>query len=234
MVAYGRTRQSGKIDPSALPTPYLNMILADSPVAVWPLAGGSGAELIAARDFTLTGSPSAQTGGPDNTSTGFDGSTQYGQTASASQLAPSGDITFEAWAYLAATTDTTVLGAVAASGNTFAWLFYISLGKWWAAIGQSNGSPHLDASSPSSVVAETWYHLAATLSGTTLTLYVNGSVVASNSSTTGSRYTGSIPVHVGRYNSTWPTPKFNGRLAYAAFYGSALSAGRIAARAAFA
>ena len=234
MVAYGRTRQSGKIDPSALPTPYLNMILADSPVAVWPLAGGSGAELVAARDFTLTGSPSAQTGGPDNTSTGFNGSTQYGQTASASQLAPSGDITYEVWAYPNAGTDVSVVGAVGASGPSFAWLFDIVGGKWRAAIGQSNGSPHLYASSPSSVLTATWYYLAATLSGTTLTLYVNGSVVASGSSTTGSRYTGSIPVHVGRYNSTWPTPKFNGRLAYAALYGSALSAGRIAARAAFA
>ena len=233
MVAYGRSRNPGVMDQLVKSASYRNLILADSPVAVWPLAGGSGAELIAARDFTLTGSPSAQTGGPDNTSTGFDGSTQYGQTASASQLAPSGDITYEVWAYPNAGTDVSVVGAVGASGESFAWLFDIVGGKWRAAIGQSNGSPHLDASSPSSVL-QRWYYLAATLSGTTLTLYVNGSVVASDSSTTGSRYTGSIPVHVGRYNSTWPTPKFNGRLAYAALYGSALSAGRIAARAAFA
>ena len=234
MVAYGRSRNPGVIDQLAKSTSYRNLILADSPVAVWPLAGGSGAELIAARDFTLTGSPSAQTGGPGNTSTGFDGSTQYGQTASASALAPSGDITYEVWAYPDAGTDVDVVGAVGASGNSFAWLFDIAGGKWRAAIGQSSGSPHLDASSPSSVLTATWYYLAATLSGTTLTLYVNGASVSSDSSTAGSRYTGSIPVHVGRYNSTWPTPKFNGRLAYAALYGSVLSPEQIAARAAFA
>lgn len=104
----------------------------------------------------------------------------------------------------------------------------------YAGSGQSSGLPHLDASSPSSVLTATWYYLAATLSGTTLTLYVNGASVSSDSSTAGSRYTGSIPVHVGRYNSTWPTPKFNGRLAYAALYGSVLSPEQIAARAAFA
>lgn len=232
MVVYGRSRHPGTIDPLAMPTSYLNTILEDSPVAVWPLAGGSGTELIATRDFTMTGSPSAQTGGPDNTSTGFDGSTQYGNTASASALAPSGDITFEAWAYLASESTGNIMGAAPSTGNPFAWLFDLSGGKWRAAIGQSSGSPYLDATDPSSITTGVWYHLAATLSGTTLTLYVNGSSVASDSSTTGSRYTGSIPVHIARYNSTWPTPKFNGRLAYTAFYGSALSAGRIAAHAA--
>ncbi len=72
-----------------------------------------------------------------------------------------------------------------------------------------------------------WTYLVLTKAGTTLTLYVNGTAVAS-ATVTGTVNTSTNILAIGRLGSS-NSEYFNGSVDEVAVYASALSAGRIAA-----
>lgn len=230
MTAYGRQRQPGKIDPLAVSIGYATVVLGDAPVAFWRLNDASAVDSVAGRDVTWGNGPTAADG-PVGVAraTAFNGTSQYGQTASASALVPTGDISIETWAYLTSTSGSrSVLGATPTTGNPIAWGFDLSSGKWRFILGDGAGNPYASISDPADAVTGQWYHLVGTFqaSGTASKLYVNGAQVASSTSTAGTRYTTPCPVQIGRYNQTW-SQFFPGRLAACALYNAVLSAAQV-------
>lgn len=237
MTNYSRLRTPGAIDSVVSSTEYLAAILVDNPIAVWPLAGASTTESVSGRSISFNGTPTSTTGPPTTpsiaTATAFAGAfSQYGNVAANPVFGPSGDITWEAWVLRASgSAGVSVCGASPNSGNPCAWGIDTqgagSSNKWRGFITDSAGNPYVAAADTSTITLGTWYHLAVTLLGTTLTLYVNGAPV-STSGPSGTRYApGSVPVQIARYNSTF-TQYFTGSIAYLAFYGAALSAARVA------
>lgn len=237
MVALPQRRVPGKIDPLATALDvYLAEVLADSPIGYWPLAAGSGVDVVGGRDATMTGSPTSQAGptGVAGQASGFDGTSQYGRTSTSTVFTPNGDITFEVWAKTSNPVDEGfLLGAIAPSGSQYSWFINWYLDKIEASIGRSgSGYGYLYATTPSALAVDQWHHFAATLTGTTLRLYTNGTQVGSTSTTTGTRATGSAHhVSIANFNASYMGAAHLAKatIARAAFYGSALSATRIAA-----
>lgn len=79
----------------------------------------------------------------------------------------------------------------------------------------------------SSLTAGTWAHVAATWDGTTLRIYNNGSQTATSTATSGSAFTNSANISIGR--STQFGRYFNGTIDDVRIYSRALSAADVAA-----
>lgn len=230
MTAYGRQRQPGKIDPAAVSVDYATVVLGDGPVAFWRLNDTSTVDSVAGRDITWGSSPSAAAGpaGVDRASA-FNGTSQYGTTASASALVPTGDVTIEAWANLTSTSGTrSAFSAIPATGNPACWTIDLIGGKWRFLLGDTGGGTYASRSDPSPASTGLWYHIVGTFatSGTVTKLYINGTEVASTASTTSTRYTAASPVQIARYNQTWGQ-FFPGSLAGLALYDKVLTPAQI-------
>lgn len=210
---------------------YAQQVLLDSPVGFWPLdrvntldLSGNGRHLA-----TTEGTPTAHSDLAPSTL--FSGSGQSLYTAAATALAPSGDLSWEIWAKKTSGTGLYSVFGAASSGNPLPWGFDTAGNVWRAFLGDSAGNAAQLAVDPTTIVNGRWYHLAATLNGTTISLYVNGAVVASNSTVSSTRVSNGATarnVFVGRYNLSF-SQYFPGALFGAAFYGSALSAARVQA-----
>lgn len=127
----------------------------------------------------------------------FDGTGSYLVSSISSQSFNwVGDITLEAWIYPSSLNGSSsqvygIIGSSASTADGKTFLYVYGNGKFGIGI---NGSNEL-AGSAGNIVSGSWQHIAAVRSGSTTTLYVNGSSVASG--TTGVWSSGSNPIYVG-------------------------------------
>ncbi len=145
-----------------------------------------------------------------STSMAFDGTGDYLLSPASTELDfGTGDFTIETWVNFTALTSNRVLLDRWATGNANGWQLY------WRSTGTSmtflTGSSTVLVQDPngSNITTGTWNHVAVTRSGTTVRLFVNGTVVATNTSSVS--FTNTLPLGVGIQTSTATNP-LNGYL----------------------
>jgi hypothetical protein len=161
--------------------------------------------------ITRNGDVSVQTFSPFATTTAyspathggsafFDGSGDYLETTS-SQIIPSGNFTIEAWAYItnSSSTQTIVAQGTGVGDGARTWMgIENSSGAKWAV--QVGGTQAISSVTP---VLNAWHYLAMVYSGSTIKMYLNGTEIASASSTTNaSNTTLKIGTNWGGYITT--------------------------------
>ena len=218
---------------------YAEVTLTDSPVAFWPLDDASPVDTIAARNITWNGSPGTGVAGPSAAipkCTHFSGGAVFGKTtATATQLNPAGDMSWECWvSRWNQPPGNASIVSCGTSGNPSTWGFDAPspTGGWSAYMTSNNGGgTYLRVTDPTAIGnTGAWRHLVATLSGTTLKLYVNGVEVASSNTPSGTRDANGVArnVFISKYNDNY-TQYVPADVAALALYGSALSPARVLA-----
>lgn len=136
--------------------------------------------------------------------------------------------TVEAWVRLNSSTSYhSVLNRDAGAASR-GWAFYVKDGKL-DLFGNATASSPTDHLGTTTLSTATNYHVAATFDGTTVVLYLNGS--GDGSFTTGAGVNSLNGITVGTSLAGSGTQSFSlaGNIDHVAYYGTALSAGRIAA-----
>ncbi|MSY91104.1 MAG: hypothetical protein F2654_03145, partial [Actinobacteria bacterium] len=212
---------------------YPAAVAADSPVGYWKLDEASGsASAVDSSGNSLNGTPTAVTFGAANSSPLGGSAASFNGTSSRillprSPAFVSGDSTVEAWINPATTTGVQWIyskGQTNVAGQIGLNLTGGALVGWYSASA---------ASSATGVVpVGRWSHVAMTVSGGSMVLYVNGTVVGSAPiALNADPASADLPEQIGSAandaagatGSNW----FNGRLAQVAVYSSALPASRI-------
>jgi len=200
-------------------------------VAHWRLDENSGTVANDSRGTnhgSLVNSPIWSTGQGGSALT-FNGSNNYVSVPYASSMNLTGDLTVAAWVRPAAFGGGTVHRIVnmphnEADGAEQYALVTTETGEPRFYIGGTSGDSWVGAIS---LPLNTWSHVAGTINGTTMTLYVNGAAAATGT------FTGTRSGHlsgdasIGRFSSSFPQ-LWNGRIDDVRVYGRALSAGEIA------
>jgi hypothetical protein len=236
---YSHTLSAARVAAHYAQRTYAHAVLSDTAVAFWRLdeaTGTTAADRAGTNDGAVSGGvtlgePGALSDG--NTAMRFDGADGSSVTApnSATLMAINGSeaITMEAWI--------NPESLVLPSGFR---LFYSFPGQPASYLGLFNGGPPrivvalvIDgvqrsfAAGPT-LVAGSWYHVAATYDGAALTLYVNGSPVGELTGLSGPVNIGASGVQIGGYPMAGANLSFDGVVDDAAIYGRALSAAEIA------
>ena len=111
-------------------------------------------------------------------SSSFDGSSSYIALGGQSAFAfGTGNFTIECWFYATVVSSTQVIYSSQTNGSyVTAPDIYIYAGKFYVQVSSSNP---INGSGPTTVLPNTWYHVALVKNGSTTTLYVNGTYEAS-------------------------------------------------------
>jgi hypothetical protein len=173
--------------------------------------------------ITRTGSLTQGSFSPYGTrwSNSFDGDGDYLSIANNAALnMGTSSFTIEAWIYLTATPgDPGILGGIildkdGLSGSSFP-QYALSVSSTRRAVFQASAVPRTGSTPQSSITSSsvlnlhTWYHVAATRSGTTATLWVNGVSEGTTSTVPSDLTTGSRPLLIGWTDRGAPAPAFN-------------------------
>ena len=147
----------------------------------------------------------------------FDGNGDYLSIKDSVDLnMTAGDFTIEAWVRASATSTQSQMilskdGQVGVAYAQYVIAFNPSR-KIDAAVGSGNGTSYTQAISSTTVLSlDVWYHVAFVKSGTTLTLYINGTSEAS-ATQTGTMTTGNRPLLIGWQQGQPVQQYFNGYL----------------------
>lgn len=214
---------------------YSSEVLADSPLAYWRLGESSGTTMLDSssngRNGTYQGGPSLGATGllldDSNTAVVFDGVDDVSLVPAAAWMtAPS----FTAEAIFSPSTIAAGAGTIVCrNGAGPVWILRREGAKILGYV--FAGGLFKSITSTTTLVAGLRYHAVLTYDGSTLRLYVGGSFETSLAVTGLSTATTS-PVSIGANSLATPSECFAGTIDEVAFYGSALSAGRLAAHAA--
>ena len=229
----------GAVYPAAVPASYIAAVYQDDPICLFRLDEQSGPTFIDSAASTKIGTwTSATLGstvlvpGDGATSIAFNGTASVGQTLALNALPAYSSFTAEAWIKLTsvATSDQTIVAAYHNGFNYNPFRFYANLTTLSAFfIGASSGT--LSGSAPGFTLAiNTLYHVAVTVTGTTLTFYVDG---VAQTTTYASRQAvlpgvGILEVLIGNGNVPASQGVF-GNESLVALYPSALSGARLLA-----
>lgn len=144
----------------------------------------------------------------------FDGNGDYLTVPHNSAFSANADFTVECWLRMAELNRLQfVVDKRSGTANNTEWFFYIgSDNKFTAALFNttSTGGVYLNATSSSVLLINTWHHTAFTLAGTTLRLFIDGTLEATNSTPTGTYATNTNQLIIGRDVSTVPGRDLNG------------------------
>ena len=234
---------------AAAHAPNPNAVLSLNPIAYWRLnetnqpppadiATNSGSLGAAGSGFDLDGVASGQPGIVGNSFRFYNPNLNVPYFASrvdvpySAALNPNGPFTVEFWVKPAQLTtdlfcpacalDTTQNGGSSRSG----WIFYqASNNAWQFRVGGLSG--YAATLAGGAAQANVWQHVAGVYDGANVTLYVNGQLVAGPVSASGFSPNPSQPLRLGA--TTIPNRGYDGWVDEVAFYGTALSAGAIAA-----
>lgn len=214
---------------------YRSTVLAAGPVAYWRL-GGTGSTVAAETGTSgtavggVTATAGALTGDPDG-ARDFDGSTGRVDVASSPALNMTGDLTVEAWVR----PDRVHSGVVVQKGGPRGypeWQYRLGMtsgGQWRGTVFM--GSTARAVTAPGSAAIGKWTHLVLTRSGDTMTIFVDGTAVAT-ASAVGSLNVSSFDLAIGRSGES-TTSYFDGALDEVAVYDRALDAATVRAHHAF-
>jgi Concanavalin A-like lectin/glucanases superfamily len=218
---------------STFPRCYSDAVTADGPVGYWRLdetSGTTATDSAGSRNGTYTnGVTLGQTGAMSaaaNKAASFDGTDDRVVTPYAAALNPS-QFTVEAWAkpssggaYRTLVAETYEIGGVYRGMG-----MYVSPSNTWRAY-LNNGAGQTVLNGPTVRFGE-WTHVAWSYDGTTLKMYINGTLVASAAGSFSANT--SAPLSLGMWssdNSTWYDP-FSGLIDDVSLYSSALTAAKI-------
>ena len=143
----------------------------------------------------------------------FDGNGDYLTVPHNSAFSANADFTVECWLRMAELNRLQfVVDKRSGTANNTEWFFYIgSDNKFTVALfNTSAGGVYLNANSSSVLLINTWYHTAFTLAGTTLRLFIDGTLEATNSTPTGTYATNTNQLIIGRDVATVPGRDLNG------------------------
>jgi fibronectin type 3 domain-containing protein len=193
-------------------------------VAAYAFSEGSGptsADATGLGHTVTVGSASWIASGHTGNALSFNGTTARSTVADANDLDLSSAMTLMAWVYPNVTPQSwrTILH----KETDVYYLFAGSSGPGTAG-GGTFGSGNVNAYGPSALPAGTWTHVATTYDGTTVRLYVGGTLVAS-APATGSILSSSSPLSIG--GTAAYGEYFNGRIDDVRVYNRALSAAEI-------
>lgn len=157
----------------------------------------------------------------------FDGVDDFIEVANHSSLSLAGDMTIEAWVEsTAATGFRTIVDKRSADGSTASYIFQIRENVLWLSVQSSAGA--LASANSGFVLPAGSNHLAATVSGTTVRIYVNGASVYEASNFPAARAVTDGPLAIGATrNQTNTFNKFTGVIDELSLYNRALTAGEI-------
>jgi hypothetical protein len=232
-------------DPDPPDPTYADVVLADSPLAYYPLGEASGTTLVDAsgngRNGTIDagvalGAATAVPADPAGHAWSLDAA-EGGEVAAASWMAPATALTAEAWVYLTAydPQGTVVMcrSEVGASNSKAAkaWSLQITAtGGLTGRVYNEAGTTVSPTSAAGVVPLNTLCHVAFVQNGTNALYYVNGVQVAT-AALTGvpvAFASNTKPLNIGKTTGTgFGTYSYTGRIQHAAFYGSALSPTRL-------
>lgn len=212
---------------------YLAAVLVDAPVRLWGLQETSGTT---AADASTNAAAATYNGTyllgdgngpiPGSKAARFGGTNSEITQASAAATNITGDLTLECWVFLAsATTFSFLIGKGGGSGATPYALYVDNSGVIsFQAISSGGASQIMLATFK--MLPNVWQYFAVTRSGTTVTFYLNGTLVNTVTQTV-TPATNTTTVSLGSRTDHYTY--FGGLMAYAAIYDAALSATRIAA-----
>jgi hypothetical protein len=237
--AYGATTSTPSSLTVVTPTPYQATVLADQPLAYWPLNETSGTtayDIVGGYNGTYMNSPALnQPGGPSSslpTSVLFDGATNYVLIPDSPALDFGGQCTLEAWTL--ATGQPTGLANILAHGydaNQNSAELCVRLQ------GTSSGPPYegdyynnnqWGGGVSGGVFAPTWTHVVLTWDGSNWNLYLNG-IVAGRSADPIGPLAFSDPWAIADGTISGDTRYFAGNICGAALYNHALTPAQVAA-----
>jgi Concanavalin A-like lectin/glucanases superfamily len=221
---------------SSFPTCYPDAVTADSPVGYWRLDETSGTNVTdsaGGRTGTYTNGPTlGQSGGPpdtvNNKAVSFDGTNDYVKVNYAAALNPA-VFTYEVWAKPtggAGTWRGVVTSTYEVSGtNRGVGVWADDTNMWDVAIDYGTGTNLVQAAP---VRLNEWVHLALTYDGTTLKIYLNGTLVTSTAKTFSANTSTPLGIGAASYDngSTWKE-YFPGSIDEVAVYNSALTATKV-------
>ncbi len=148
----------------------------------WWTAEGNGGDLAGTNALTLVNG-AGYTSGEVGQAFSFNGTGQYAQAAASSAWGlGTNDFTIELWVKLAANGTCAFLADDAGPGNANKWIFWLNGGVLQLAVtGVGGGLLKLGSGSFNPSLNE-WHHVAVTRSGNTFTLYADGAVSSTVSS----------------------------------------------------
>ncbi|OFZ17205.1 MAG: hypothetical protein A2X86_01780 [Bdellovibrionales bacterium GWA2_49_15] len=223
---------AGKIELAIGNKRYSDLILADSPVGYWRLTETVGTTAtdssLSVHDGTYVNGPTLGQAGPlassGTASAYFDGlqgalgqSVKYVTVTNTAALAPTGQVSVEAWVKKTIGTDATYLrknGDYLIDSEGASAIRFTVNSNWAGANGAfpDNGL---------------WHHIVGTYDGSNLKVYVDG-ILKQTAAYTGAITTSGGALHLGARDDLWIT-NLNGNMAEAAVYNYALSPGQISA-----
>ena len=232
MTAYRRSREPGLIDPAAVGPAYWAEVLSDSPLALWKLAESSGSTMVDSSgngyDGTYTDAPTlghpSLIEGVGDTCASFTPNDHA--TVADAEWMDVNNLTVEAVVVFDdLSSNRGVVARDSGGGSSRDWKLYgYSNGNLYAGL-LSPGGSGVEAGAP--VSTGTAHHVAMVHDGSTLKLFIDGSLEASTTAAFNTRQNAQA-IHVGRYSSAYHRGEIQG----VAIYGEALSSARILAHAA--
>lgn len=216
---------------------YADEVLADTPLAYWRLGDSSGTTCADssgyARDMTYSGSPTLGVAGAlvddVDTAVTFDGTNDMASIADAAWMDAS-SITCEAWIKTSVTTGNHAIlfrddqGINGGGRRSFQFLQATDKLRF---VGLTMG---VSADSTVVIADGAWHHVAATVDGSNIRLYVDGELDTTTAMGAGIA-SSSEPMYIGFSGGYFGINNwyFDGQIDEVAYYGTALSGERIAA-----
>jgi RHS repeat-associated protein len=233
--------------PLAAPASYLANVTFDSPDGYWRLgeslgnttsgdSSGFGNSVTTVGSGVTFGQTGALPGDSDTAATLNGTNTGYLSVPYSATFNPSGVFTLEFWVRITggqgtwrALVASSCATSVCATYQGFE--IYANPANNWEVVA-GNGSTGWTYVIGGTVLLNQWYHLVATYSGSTLSLYANGSLLGTSTGAYAALTNSSVPLYIGTDTTSTGGVKnyfWAGSIDDVAIYGTALSAARIAA-----
>jgi hypothetical protein len=196
------------------------------PVAAYSFSEGSGTTTADVTGRGNTGTLAGATwttAGRNGTALSFNGTSSMVTIADAASLDLTSAMTMEAWVRPAVATSWRTVILKESGTNGLAYALYATNGAA-PSFYLNNGSNDFNADGTSQLPLNTWTHLAATYDGSTLRLYVNGTLAGTRTAAISARVSTS-PLRIGG-NAIWDE-FFSGQIDDVRLYSRALSASEV-------
>jgi hypothetical protein len=156
----------------------------------------------------------------------FDGTNDYVNIGTNSSLAITGDITICAWVYINnfSSTYNSIIGKTTSGGMPAPYDYYMNINTGRLVFLRGNGSVYAYTTSTASPALNTWQFVAVTMSGTTITHYLNGETNGIDTASTTIADNGDNALVGSRGDSV---TKMNGKINTLQIYNRALSAAEV-------